>query len=162
MDVRDGVDGPQEPTPAETAAGTADNPPAGTAGGTPAETAAGTADNPPAETAGGTPAETGDGGAMTVEVDGRTRRLPAEHDYTGDGRPDAAVETPDGTVVVFADTEDNATGAPGPDGKADEAYVVDKRTGRVIGAAHVRPGTGEWVDDDGAPAPPAGPESGSR
>jgi hypothetical protein len=102
------------------------------------------------------------GGSMTVEVDGLTRRLPAEHDYTGDGRPDAAVETPDGTVVVFADTEDNATGAPEPDGKADEAYVVDKRTGRVIGAAHLRPGTGEWVDDDGAPAPPAAPESGSR
>jgi hypothetical protein len=100
--------------------------------------------------------------SITVEVDGRTRRLPAEHDYTGDGRPDAAVETPDGTVVIFADTEDNATGAPEPDGKADEAYVVDKRTGRVIGAAHLQPGTGEWVDDDGAPAPPVGPEGGSR
>ena len=47
------------------------------------------------------------GESMTVEVGGTNRRLPAEHDYTGDGRPDAAVETPDGTVIVFADTEDN-------------------------------------------------------
>src|SRR4051794_31937622 len=39
---------------------------------------------------------------MTVEVEGETRQLPAEHDYTGDGRPDAAVETEDGKVIVFA------------------------------------------------------------
>jgi hypothetical protein len=90
-------------------------------------------------------------GAMTVEVDGTSRRLPVEHDYTGDGRPDAAVETPDGTVIVFADTEDNETGAPGPDGRADEAYVVDKRTGRVLGTAHLDPGSGSWVSADGEP-----------
>jgi hypothetical protein len=86
-------------------------------------------------------------GFMTVEVEGSSQRLPAEHDYTGDGRPDAAVERPDGTVVVFADTADNETGAPDPDGRADEAYVVDKRSGRVIGAAHLDPETGEWVDE---------------
>lgn len=92
-----------------------------------------------------------DPGAMTVEVGGTTRRLPAEHDYTGDGQPDAAVETPDGTVVVFADTEDNETGEPGPDGRADEAYVVDKRTGRVLTAAHLDPGSGSWVSTEGDP-----------
>jgi hypothetical protein len=86
-------------------------------------------------------------GFMTVDVEGKSRRLPAEHDYTGDGRPDAAVERPDGTVVVFADNADNETGAPNPDGRADEAYVVDKRSGRVIGAAHLDPETGEWVDE---------------
>jgi DNA-binding beta-propeller fold protein YncE len=95
-------------------------------------------------------AERGDE-SMTVEIDGTSRRLPAEHDYTGDGRPDAAVETPDGTVIVFADTEDNETGAPGPDGRADEAYVIDKRTGQVVSAAHVDPASGAWVDADGRP-----------
>jgi hypothetical protein len=98
----------------------------------------------------GPPAEPEPGSeSMTVEVDGTSRRLPAEHDYTGDGRPDAAVETADGTVIVFADTEDNETGAPGPDGRADEAYVIDKRTGQVIGAAHLDPASGAWVDGDG-------------
>jgi hypothetical protein len=100
-------------------------------------------------------------GTMTVEVDGRTRELPAEKDYTGDGRLDAATETPDGRVIVFADNADNATGADRPDGKADEAYVVDKRTGRVLGAAHVDPRTGEWVDgtdDDAGAGPAAGPD----
>lgn len=100
-----------------------------------------------------------EGGSMTVEVDGETRQLPAERDYTGDGRPDAAAETADGKVIVFADTEDNETGAAGPDGRADEAYVVDKQTGRVLGAAHVDPRTGEWVegvDTAGSPAVPAG------
>ena len=89
--------------------------------------------------------------AMTVEVGGTSRRLPAEHDYTGDGLPDAAVETAEGTVVVFADTEDNETGAPGPDGRADEAYVIDKRTGQVVSAAHLDPGSGSWVSTDGEP-----------
>jgi hypothetical protein len=100
---------------------------------------------------------------MTVEVDGQTRELPAEHDYTGDGRPDAAVETADGKVIVFADTEDNSTGAPGPDGKADEAYIVDKSSGTVVGAAHVDPQTGEWVDGldtDSPSSVPAGPTTG--
>jgi len=95
--------------------------------------------------AGPPPAE----GSMTVEVDGETRQLPAERDYTGDGLPDAATETADGRVIVFADTEDNESGAAGPDGRADEAYVVDKQTGRVIGAAHVDPATGKWVDGPG-------------
>jgi hypothetical protein len=89
---------------------------------------------------------------MTVEVGGRIRQLPAEHDFTGDGLPDAAVETGDGRVIVFADTEDNATGAGGPDGRADQAYVVDKATGRVVGAAHVDPGTGAWIDESAVPA----------
>jgi len=85
-------------------------------------------------------------GTMTVEVDGRTRELPAKHDYTGDGRPDAVIETPDGTVIVFADNEDNVTGDPRPDGRADEAYIVDKSTGQVVGAAHVDLRTGEWQE----------------
>jgi hypothetical protein len=93
------------------------------------------------------------GGTMIVEVDGETRELPAERDYTGDGRPDAVTETPDGRVIVFTDTEDNETGAAGPDGRADEAYVVDKATGRVVGAAHVDPASGKWVEgmDTGRP-----------
>ena len=99
------------------------------------------------------------GGTMIVEVDGETRELPAERDHTGDGRPDAMAETPDGRVIVFADTEDNETGAAGPDGRADEAYVVDKRTGRVVGAAHVDPRTGEWVEGADAGGPPAVPSS---
>jgi hypothetical protein len=100
-------------------------------------------------------------GSMTVEIDGRSQDLPAERDYTGDGRPDAATETADGRVIVFADNADNATGADRPDGKADEAYVVDKRTGRVLGATHVDPRTGEWVDgtdDDAGAGPAAGPD----
>ncbi len=100
---------------------------------------------------------------MTVDVGGETRELPAERDYTGDGRPDAAAETKDGKVIIFADTEDNQTGAAGPDGRADEAYVVDKQTGRVVGTAHVDPQTGEWVegmDTDGSPAVPAGQPAG--
>jgi hypothetical protein len=84
-------------------------------------------------------------------VGGRARQLPTEHDFTGDGQPDAAVETGDGRVIVFADTEDNETGAPGPDGRADEAYVVDKRTGRVLGVAHLDPASGSWVSADGKP-----------
>ena len=72
------------------------------------------------------------GGSMTVEVDGQTRDLPADKDYTGDGRPDAATETSDGKVIIFADTEDNETGEAGPDGKADEAYIIDKQTGQVV------------------------------
>ena len=112
-------------------------------------------DEPPAEPEPG-------GESMTVEVDGASRRLPVEHDYTGDGRPDAAVETGDGTVIVFADTEDNETGAPGPDGRADEAYVIDKRTGRVVSAAHLEPASGAWVDADGRPVGvPTGARPGS-
>jgi hypothetical protein len=100
---------------------------------------------------------------MTVEVDGESRELPAEKDYTGDGRPDAATETADGKVIIFADNEDNATGEARPDGRADEAYVVDKATGRVLGAAHIDPRTGEWVDglDDGASAGPSSAGEGS-
>ena len=103
-------------------------------------------------------------GSMTVEVDGQTRDLPADKDYTGDGKPDAATETSDGKVIIFADTENNETGAAGPDGKADEAYVIDKQTGRVVGAAHVDPNTGEWVDGmdtDGASAVPSSSGQGS-
>jgi hypothetical protein len=70
-------------------------------------------------------------GTISVEMRGQTRDLPAGKDYTGDGRPDAVAETPDGQVVVFADTEDNESGAATPDGKADEVYVVDKATGRA-------------------------------
>ena len=66
------------------------------------------------------------------------------------------METTDGRVIVFSDTEDNETGAAGPDGRADEAWIVDKSTGRVVGAAHVDPGTGEWVDGH------SGPGGGSR
>src|SRR5918993_357447 len=55
-----------------------------------------------------------DGGTITVEVDGRARELPAERDYTGDGQADAVVETADGKVIVFADTENNETGDGGP------------------------------------------------
>src|SRR5215207_195307 len=44
-------------------------------------------------------------GTMIVEVDGRTRELPAEHDYTGDGKADAVVETPDGKFNDTANTE---------------------------------------------------------
>jgi hypothetical protein len=89
--------------------------------------------------------------SMTVEIGGTSRRLPAEHDYTGDGRPDAAVETEDGTVIVFADTEDNQTGAAEPDGRADQAYVIDKRTGQVVSTAHLDLASGTWVDADGRP-----------
>jgi hypothetical protein len=100
----------------------------------------------------GPPAEPEPGGeSMTVEVDGTSRQLPVEHDYTGDGRPDAAVETAAGTVIVFADTEDNETGAAGPDGRADQAYVIDKRTGQVVSTAHLDPASGTWVDLDGHP-----------
>jgi hypothetical protein len=100
----------------------------------------------------GPPAEPEPGGeSMTVEVDGTSRQLPVEHDYTGDGRPDAAVETAAGTVIVFADTEDNETGAAGPDGRADQAYVIDKRTGQVVSTAHLDPASGTWVDADGNP-----------
>ena len=100
----------------------------------------------------GPPAEPEPGGeSMTVEVDGTSRQLPVEHDYTGDGRPDAAVETAAGTVIVFADTEDNETGAAGPDGRADQAYVIDKRTGQVVSTAHLDPASGTWVDLDGRP-----------
>ena len=111
--------------------------------------------------------DTGSGGTegsttMTVEVEGQTRELPAEHDYTGDGRPDAAVETADGKVIVFADTEDNTTGEAGPDGKADEAYIVDKATGKVVGAAHIDPSSGTWVEGTDSDGPSAvGSESGS-
>ena len=94
------------------------------------------------------PGEAAARGTMIVEVDGEKRELPAERDYTGDGRPDAAVETPDGRVVVFSDSADNETGAAEPDGRADEAWIVDKSTGRVVGEAHVQPGTGGWVDGD--------------
>ena len=55
-------------------------------------------------------------------------------------------------MIVFADTEDNETGAAAPDGRADEAYVVDKRTGQVVSAAHLDPASGTWVDADGRPA----------
>jgi hypothetical protein len=111
----------------------------------------------------GPPAEPEPGGeSMTVEIGGTSRRLPAEHDYTGDGRPDAAVEAPDGRVVVYSDSEDNETGAAEPDGRADEAWVVDKSTGRAVGEAHVERGTGEWVDDPSGPSdPPSGPPDGS-
>ena len=106
------------------------------------------------DTSGSAGSPSGSGGAggaegsttITVEVEGETRQLPAQHDYTGDGLPDAAVETDDGKVIVFADTEDNATGEAGPDGRADEAYVVDKSTGQVVGAAHVDPATGTWIE----------------
>ena len=112
---------------------------------------------------GGTSGGGAGGGTMTVEVDGQARELPAEKDYTGDGRPDAAAETPDGKVIIFADTEDNATGEAGPDGRADEAYVVDKATGKVVGATHLDPETGEWVDgvdtDGSSAVPSAGPSS---
>jgi hypothetical protein len=111
----------------------------------------------------GTGTTTGSG-SMTVEIDGQTRELPADRDYTGDGRPDAATETSDGKVIIFADTEDNSTGAGAPDGKADEAYVVDKQTGQVVGAAHVDPKTGEWVDGtdtDGTSAVPSPAGQGS-
>ena len=121
----------------EPAGGRRDEP----AGGRQDEPAGGRQDEP----AGGRRAEPTE--FMTVDLEGRSRRLPAEQDYTGDGRPDAAEERPDGTVVVFADTADNETGAPDPDGRADEAYVVDKRSGRVIGAARLDPETGEWVDE---------------
>ena len=103
----------------------------------------------------GTPAPTGD--RMTVEVGGQTQEVPLDRDYTGDGRPDAAVETKDGNVIVFADTENNETGAAGPDGKADEAWIVDKSTGQVVGAAHVDPRTGEWVDGADSDGPSSAP-----
>ena len=104
--------------------------------------AAGSASGSASGDTGGTEGST----TMTVEVEGETRQLPAEHDYTGDGRPDAAVETEDGKVIVFADNEDNATGAARPDGRADEAYIVDKSTGQVVGAAHIDPATGTWIE----------------
>jgi hypothetical protein len=98
------------------------------------------------------------GESMTVDLGGTSRQLPVEHDYTGDGRPDAAVETADGTVIVFADTEDNETGAAGPDGRADQAYVIDKRTGQVVSTAHLDLASGSWVDAEGRPVgSPTGP-----
>jgi hypothetical protein len=105
-----------------------------------------TQDGPPAE-----PEPEPGEESMTVEIDGTSRRLPVEHDYTGDGRPDAAVETTDGTVIVYADTEDNETGAAGPDGRADQAFVIDKRTGQVVSTAHLDLDSGTWVDADGRP-----------
>ncbi len=109
-----------------------------------------------AEDGSGAGTDTGSGaGTMTVEVDGETRELPAEKDYTGDGKADAVVETPDGKVIVFADTEDNATGDAGPDGKADEAYIVDKSTGKVVGAAHIDPSSGSWVEGTDSSGPSA-------
>jgi hypothetical protein len=94
-------------------------------------------------------------GSMTVEVDGQTRTLPSTHDYDGDGHADAAVETPDGRLIVFTDTHDNSDGSDGADGKADEAYILDK-SGHVLGAAHIDPSTGEWVDGPGSDAAGAG------
>jgi hypothetical protein len=88
----------------------------------------------------------GGSGTMTVEVDGQTRTLPTTTDYTGDGRPDAAVETPDGNVIIFTDTENNTTGNASPDGKADQAFIINTQTGTVEGTAHIDPHTGEWVD----------------
>jgi hypothetical protein len=141
--------------------GTGDVDPADEAGGPPAGAAAPTPDEGVGEdwseisAAGDGTTSSGDDrpgetGTMTVEVGGRARQLPTEHDFTGDGQPDAAVETGDGRVIVFADTEDNATGDARPDGRADQAYVVDKATGRVVGAAHVDPATGSWVDETDA------------
>jgi hypothetical protein len=168
MDVQDGfgheeTHGMWEPPGVEEAHASADDGSGSAAGydgpSTGHEESGGAADPGSGAGAGGSPAPGTDGGStsgtMTVEIEGQTRELPAEKDYTGDGRPDAAAETPDGKVIVFADTEDNATGAAGPDGKADEAYIVDKQTGRVIGAAHVDPRTGEWVDDADADGPSA-------
>lgn len=124
----------------------------------------GSSDSTSADTTDAAGTDSGSGGTegsstMTVEVDGHPQRLPAEKDYTGDGQADAAVETADGHVIVFSDTENNETGAAGPDGKADEAWIVDKATGKVVGAAHVDPRTGEWVDGadtDGPSSVPAG------
>ena len=93
------------------------------------------------------------GDTMTVEVGGETRTLRVHVDYTGDGKPDAAIETEDGRVVVFSDQKNNDTGAAGPDGRADEAFVVDKETGRVIAAVHLDPETGQWMQ--GSPPEPS-------
>ena len=95
-------------------------------------------------------------GAMAIEVGGQTRILRAHVAYTGDGKPDAAVETQDGHVVVFSDQKNNDTGAAGPDGRADEAFVVDKETGRVVGSAHLDPATGQWVQKPLPSGPPTG------
>ena len=65
------------------------------------------------------------------------------------------METADGKVIVFADTEDNETGDAGPDGKADEAYIVDKQTGKVVGAAHIDPSSGTWVEGTDPDGPSA-------
>src|SRR5829696_6242065 len=149
--------GPADPGPADPARAT-DPGPADPAPADPARTTdPGPADPAPADPAGAAdPAGRGPGdGTMTIELDGETRELPAERDYTGDGRPDAAAETADGRVIVFADTQDNETGAAIPDGRADEAYVVDKRTGHVVGVARVDPVTGRWVAETG-PGGPAG------
>jgi hypothetical protein len=136
-----------------------EGPATGTGGGETGTTTAGT-DTTGTETTGTeTTGTSGTSGQMTVDVNGETQQLPAEKDYTGDGHADAAVETKDGRVIVFADTENNETGAAGPDGKADEAWIVDKSTGKVVGAAHVDPQTGEWVDGadtDGPSSVPAG------
>jgi hypothetical protein len=131
----------------------------GTGTETGTETGTGTTGTTGTETTGTTEGTTG---SMSVEVNGETQNLPTERDYTGDGQADAAVETKDGQVIVFADTENNETGAAGPDGKADEAWIVDKSTGRVVGAAHVDPRTGEWVDGadtDGPSSVPSGASS---
>jgi hypothetical protein len=112
------------------------------------------------ETSAGAGADGGhDSGSMTVEVDGQTRTLPTTHDYDGDGRPDAAVETPDGRLIVFTDTHDNSDGSDGADGTADEAYILDK-SGHVVGAAHIDPSTGEWVDGAGSDAAGSGAGAG--
>jgi hypothetical protein len=89
---------------------------------------------------------------MSVDLGGETRELPVRSDYTGDGQRDAAMETADGRVIIFSDTADNRTGAAGPDGKADEAWIVDKNTGRVVGSARRDPTTGQWVSGADTPA----------
>ena len=56
----------------------------------------------------GPPAEPEPGGeSMTVEVDGTSRQLPVEHDYTGDGDEQAPVEP---------GPDDQADGSSGPGG----------------------------------------------
>ena len=147
-----GYDGYDEGSGAEPAGGTDGGPDdGGTApddGGT--DTGSNTGSNTGSDTGSGST-----GGTMIVEVDGQTRELPAEKDYTGDGQADAVVETADGHVIVFADTENNETGAAGPDGKADEAYVVDKQTGKVVGTAHIDPSSGTWVEGTDSDGPSA-------
>jgi hypothetical protein len=138
-DGSDSAGGYEDPT---TGSGDAGDSAGGSTAGSAAESGSGSGDT------GGAEGPT----TITVEVEGQTRELPAEHDYTGDGRPDAAVETGDGRVIVFADTEDNETGAAGPDGKADEAYIVDKQSGQVVGAAHIDPSSGTWVEATGPDA----------
>ncbi|HVQ95356.1 MAG TPA: hypothetical protein VMU51_30285, partial [Mycobacteriales bacterium] len=111
LDDTTGLDGPGHDTPGQDDTTSPDGGPDAAPGGT--DSTDSTGGQSTGSDSGGT-----NTGSMTVEVEGQSRTLPTSHDYTGDGRPDATVQTEDGKLIVFADTDNNTTGDGAPDGKA--------------------------------------------